>query len=77
MPTMALADHDIIKDLQKRVAALEQRANNQSVRMSTIDDHIKRLEKDMAVPKLAVGDAPQIKERLTQLEEQTEALKRM
>jgi hypothetical protein len=31
----------------------------------------------MAVPKLAVGDAPQIKERLTQLEEQTEALKRM
>jgi uncharacterized coiled-coil protein SlyX len=75
--TQEQIQEQILADLQKRVAALEQRANNQSVRMSTIDDHIKRLEKDMAVPKLAVGDAPQIKERLTQLEEQTEALKRM
>jgi uncharacterized coiled-coil protein SlyX len=48
----------IIADLQKRVAALEQRANNQSVRMSTIDAHIANLDKTAKTPKLLLEEPP-------------------
>jgi uncharacterized coiled-coil protein SlyX len=52
---MATQDQ-IIADLQKRVAALEQRANNQSVRMSTIDAHIANLEKTAKTSKLLLEE---------------------